>query len=78
MIRESKRKNPVYRQEALATLGEFVELRASKDLFPHVLEITTPIITDALDESTEMDVDSVSRDISSQSLYVLLLRDFEP
>ena len=59
-------------------MGEFVELRANKDLFSHVLEITTPVVTDALDESTEMDIDSLSGDISSKSMYVLLLHGLEP
>ncbi|KAL8830769.1 MAG: hypothetical protein Q9191_001246 [Dirinaria sp. TL-2023a] len=73
MVRESKRKNPQYRQEALASFSEFVELRATKDLFTPVLEIVKPAIKDALDESEEMDIDTSSRELSSKSITELTL-----
>ena len=68
MIRESKRKNAGYRQEAFACLGEFVELRADQDLFAQILEIAEPVIADALAESNEMDVDSPSGGPSLKSM----------
>lgn len=70
MFRESKRNNLEYRQEALSYLGDFVELRVGIDLFPQVLDITQPIIVDALDESSAMDVDSPSGGSSSTSMQV--------
>ena len=68
MFRESKRNNAAYRQEALACLGEFIGMRADSDLFVEVLEIIRPVIDDALEESTEMDVDSTSGGLSSRPL----------
>ena len=78
VVRESKRKDPQYRQEALASLDEFVELRADRDLFTHVLEITKPTIISAMDESAEMDIDSRSGDFSSKTMCVTLPQDSEP
>lgn len=75
MLRESRRNNVQYRQEALACLGEFVELRVNVDLFPEVLEISQPIVTDMLEESMEMDVDSPSDGPSSESMQVSPLYD---
>jgi len=71
MLRESKRNNIDYRQEALACLGDFIELRVGIDLFTQILEITQPIILDALDESTKMDVDSPFGGPSSKSMQVI-------
>lgn len=68
MIRESKRNNAVYRQEALACLGDFVEARDDTDLFEQVLEVTQPVIINTLDDSTGMDVDSSSGGLSSKSM----------
>lgn len=70
MFRESKRHNMGYRQEALACLGDFIDLRVGIDLFAQVFEITQPVILDALDESSNMDVDSPSGGPSSQSMQV--------
>lgn len=70
MFRESKRYNVGYREEALACLGDFVELRVGIDLFAQILEITQPVILDALDESSKMDVDSPSGGPSSKSMQV--------
>ena len=70
MLRESKRNNPDYRQEAIACLGEFVESRTDLDLFADVLEITRPVIVEAQDRSSEMDVDSPSGRTSSRYTYV--------
>lgn len=70
MFRECKRNNLPYRQEALAQLGKFVELRANRDLFGRVLEITEPVIREALDGAVEMDIDSPSGDQSSRSTCV--------
>ena len=69
MLRESKRNNAAYRQEALACLGEFIGMRADSDLFAEVLEIIQPVIDDVLEESTEMDVDSTSGGLSSRPMY---------
>ncbi len=70
MFRESKKHNTVYRQKALACLGDFIELRVGIDLFAQVFEITQPVILDALDESSKMDVDSPSGGPSSKSMQV--------
>ena len=43
-------------------------MRADSDLFVEVLEIIRPVIDDALEESTEMDVDSTSGGLSSRPL----------
>lgn len=66
MIRESKRSNLFYRQEALASLADFVDLRADHDMYPQVLEITEPIIQACVDDSSAMDVDSPSGGQSSK------------
>ena len=66
MIRESKRNNPSYRQEALASLADFVDLREDHDMYPQVLEITEPIIQAYADDSSAMDVDSPSGGQSSR------------
>ncbi len=71
MFRECKRNNIDFRQEALACLGDFVELRIGIDLFAQIFEITQPVILDALDESTKMDVDSPSGGPSSKSMQVI-------
>ena len=68
ILRESKRNNPTYRRYALAYLGDFAELHKATDLFPQVYSITEPIITETLDNSDEMDVDSLSKGLSSKSL----------
>lgn len=60
-----------FRQEALACLGNFIELRGGIDLFAQILEITEPVILDALDESSKMDVDSPSGGPSSNSMQVI-------
>ena len=71
MIRESKRNNAVYRREALASLGDFVELRVDYDMYPLLFEITEPVIQDWSDDSDHMDVDSSSGGPSSKSMLVM-------
>ena len=73
MLRESKRNNPIFRQHALACLGEFAELRDTVDMFPQVLAVTKPIIEDMLNDSDEMDVDSQSGGPSSKTVTELTL-----
>ena len=68
MIRESKRNNLFYRQEALASLADFVDLRGGHDMYQQVLEITEPIIQAYADDSSTMDVDSPSGGQSSRSM----------
>lgn len=46
-----------------------MELQRTTDLFSQVYSITEPIIIKALDGSDEMDVDSLSKDVSSKLLY---------
>ena len=72
-LRESKRNNPVFRQQALECLGEFVELRETVDMFPQVLEVTKPVIEETLSDSDEMDVDSKSGGPSSKTVSELTL-----
>lgn len=50
-----------------------MELQRTTDSFSQVYSITEPIITQALDTSDEMDVDSLSKDLSSKLLYTLQL-----
>ena len=71
MLRESKRNNPVFRQYALESLGDFVELRDTVDMFPKILGVTKPIIEEILSDSDEMDVDSKSGGPSSKSVKEL-------
>lgn len=66
VFRESNRKNPVYRQYALASLGDFVEVRRNQDLFASVCAITKPIIEELLNASDEMDIDLSSENLSSK------------
>ncbi|KAL8795729.1 MAG: hypothetical protein Q9195_001780 [Heterodermia aff. obscurata] len=73
VIRESKRNNIIYRQEALASLADFVDLREDHDMYPQVLEITEPIIRAYADESSGMDVDSPSGGQSSSKLVEVTL-----
>lgn len=68
IIRESKRNNPAYRRHALACLGDFVEEATNKDLFAQVYAITKPVITEILNDSNEMDIDSPSGGPSSKSI----------
>lgn len=68
MFRESRRNNPPYRQEALAKLAEFVQLRADKDLFTQVLEVTEPMMREALDDAVDVDMDSLSEAHSSHAV----------
>ena len=68
VIRESKRNNAVYRQEALSSLGDFAEWRKDRDLYSQVLEITEPLIEDWSDDTDNMDVDSASGGPSSKSM----------
>ena len=68
IIRESKRNNAVYRQEALSSLGDFAEWRKDHDMYPQVLEITEPVIRDWSDEADNMDIDSTSGGPSSKSM----------
>ncbi|MCJ1276828.1 proteasome component M29 [Puttea exsequens] len=71
VIRESKRNNPAFRQHALGCLGDFVELRASCDMYPQVYGITKPIIEEILDGQDKMDVDSQSGGASSKAVEEL-------
>ncbi|KAL8713530.1 MAG: hypothetical protein Q9220_002392 [cf. Caloplaca sp. 1 TL-2023] len=57
ILRESKRDNAAYRQHALGSLAEYVEIRDSIDLATEVYEITAPIIEGSLARSDEMDLD---------------------
>jgi proteasome component ECM29 len=68
IIREVKRNNPRYRQYALACLGDFVELRDTVDLYPQVSEIANPVISDALGDADDMDIDERSGGPSSKSI----------
>lgn len=68
IIREAKRNNPRYRQYALACLGDFVELRDTVDLYPQVSEIANPVISDALGDADDMDIDERSGGPSSKSI----------
>lgn len=70
-FRESKRYNATYRQHALACLGDFVELQKRIDLSQEVYSIVEPVITQALDTSEDMDVDSLSNGLSSKLLYFI-------
>ncbi len=67
-LRESNRSNLPYRRHAIAYLGEFLELQRTTDLFSAVHSITEPIITDALNATDDMDVDSQSKGLSSKLL----------
>ena len=79
VIRESKRNNIIYRQEALASLGDFVDSREDYDMYPQVLEITEPVIRSCSDESSEMDVDAPAGGPSSKTMLVLdLLKRVKP
>ncbi|KAL8949323.1 MAG: hypothetical protein Q9222_004562 [Ikaeria aurantiellina] len=71
MLRESKRNNANYRQHALASLAEYVELRDSIDLAAEVYEITAPIIGDSLARSDEMDLDVQPGGRPSKTTYEL-------
>ena len=73
VLRESKRKNPIFRQHALECLGDFVELRETVDMFQPVLEVTKPIIEETLSDADEMDVDSKSGGPSSKTVTELTL-----
>ena len=73
ILRESKRNNATFRQDALECLGDFVELRETVDMFPQVLGVTKPIIEDMLSDSDEMDVDSKSGGPSSKIVTELTL-----
>lgn len=68
LLRESKRNNPAYRRYALGCLGDFVELAKKKNLFAQVYAITQPVITEALSNSHEMDVDGHSGGSSSKTI----------
>ena len=68
MIRESKRNNPNYRQHAMASLGDFIELRVDMDLYDKIYEITEPVILETVDDTDDMDVDSKSGGLSSKLL----------
>lgn len=48
-----------------------MELQRTTDLFSQIYSITEPIITQALDSSDEMEVDSLSKGFSSKLLYTL-------
>lgn len=72
-MRESKRNNAVYRREALASLGDFVDLREDQDMYPLVLEIIEPVMQNWLDDPDHMDVDSPSGGPSSKSMLVTKL-----
>ena len=63
----------LYRQEALASLGNFVDSREDCNMYSQVLEITVPVIQACSDDSTEMDVDSTSGGSSSKLVYIHLL-----
>lgn len=66
IFRESSRKNLVYRQYALASLGDWVEVRRDQDLFASVCAITEPIIEELLNASDDMDIDLSSEKFSSK------------
>lgn len=68
VIRESKRNNAVYRQEALSSLGDFAEWRKDRDMYPQVLEITEPVIEEWSDDTDKMDIDSASGGPSSKTM----------
>lgn len=59
MIRESKRNNTgVFRQKAIAYLGDFIEIFPEMEWSEPVHEIVGPVIESLLDDGQEMDVDS--------------------
>ncbi|MCJ1386964.1 proteasome component M29 [Xylographa soralifera] len=66
VVRESKRNNVQYRQHALASLGDFVEIFQGVEWYELVHDITNPLILDLLDDGNEMDVDSQSGGPSSK------------
>ena len=72
VLRESKRNNPVFRQHALESLGDFVGLRET-DMFAQVFGVTKPIIEEMLNDSDEMDIDSKSGGPSSKTVRELTL-----
>ena len=73
VLRESKRNNPVFRQHALESLGDFIGLRETVDMFAQVLGATKPIIEEMLNDSDEMDIDSKSGGPSSKTVRELTL-----
>ncbi|KAL6716269.1 proteasome component M29 [Lecanora helva] len=68
VLREAKRNNVVFRQYALESLADFVELRKDVDMYPQTNAAVIPIIEEALESSEDMDVDSKSGGPSSKSI----------
>ncbi|KAI9781992.1 MAG: proteasome component M29 [Geoglossum umbratile] len=69
-LREAKRNNPIYHQQALRLLGQYSEIRDDVDLFPEVYNIVSSTIEALLDESkeSEMDIDSTGGGHSSKTI----------
>ncbi|KAI9772224.1 MAG: proteasome component M29 [Geoglossum simile] len=59
-LREARRNNPAYRQQALRLLGQYSEARDDIDLFPEVFDIVSSTIETLFSgsEDNQMDVDS--------------------
>ena len=75
MARESKRNNPAYREYALASLGDFVELRVDVDSYDEVRSIADPLVEELSGDSDDMDIDAVSGHSSSRSVGAATLEN---
>ena len=73
MLRESRRNNVAYRQHALGCLADFINLRASVDMYEQVYAIAEPVIQELSSDTEDMDIDSVSGGPSSKTVKELTI-----
>ncbi|KAG8525404.1 uncharacterized protein KY384_009048 [Bacidia gigantensis] len=73
MLRESRRNNPVYHQDALGSLSDFVDSQHSAELYDQAYEIAMSTIEKLLGDSDEMDIDSSAGGPSSKTVRDLTI-----